>query len=773
DGDCLPAPVCGNAIKEGTEECDDGNLINNDGCDSSCNLEICEHDVGIRYSYGNSFGTGIAIGLLNSTWLDNPVQLNQMQNYLLKYFIDNNIENTTNNIHVIVKINAGDILGYKKVSGNNARGSGGGRGGIEPLYVPIYGNETILADYNSPIDNYHSNQITLNLSDIFAGNYTLSVYVEKINETDCNPDDNYAERNITIVSECCGDGDCQNDSYSDNYCYNNNVWKNLTDYFCKDGKCLFNLTSELFIDCGNKTYSSEYCFNDDVYQNYSIPGCDTGACTLTSGINKTQECGNNSSDEVKYCYNNNVWINKSELLNGCDTGICFHSSSFSSDLFDNCGLDSCNNWTDYTCEGNNKTRTRDCYDKGCSSGACFNTSNTEKQSEICIYGCTNGTCNLPVCGNNIREGIEECDDGNLNNSDNCRNNCILPKCGDNILDSGEKCDDGNTLSGDGCDKFCNNESFENNESSLSLWMCDSRLVLDDLVEPGTTSGINLTERQNNYAFEGEQIQWTVLVRDIKGINKIKDVYATVGYDNQGAGNPIQANCVEKENTSSIILPSCNARILEEQLINFSSSTMKYYTCTLTVEPDMYGEAWITTEAVTTDGLNVTMDENEYWFLNPIITLTINGNLSFNKVQPGTTSYSDTILLGNSADEKSGVRLEMFIAGTDFYDSSSSGAMCPTSNILSLSNFAYFATNGYYSTSTIGDAEGYISIPSGNRITQSKEIIGTRNYNSTMANNPANILTPGSEMALTFRLNLPEPCNGDFDTGEIYFWAEAI
>jgi len=29
------------------------------------------------------------------------------------------------------------------------------------------------------------------------------------------------------------------------------------------------------------------------------------------------------------------------------------------------------------------------------------------------------------------------------------------------------------------------------------------------------------------------------------------------------------------------------------------------------------------------------------------------------------------------------------------------------------------------------------------------------------------------MAITFRLFLPEPCNGDFDTGNIYFWGEAI
>ena len=35
----IPIPVCGNTIKEGDEECDDGNLTNGDGCSSGCVLE--------------------------------------------------------------------------------------------------------------------------------------------------------------------------------------------------------------------------------------------------------------------------------------------------------------------------------------------------------------------------------------------------------------------------------------------------------------------------------------------------------------------------------------------------------------------------------------------------------------------------------------------------------------------------------------------------------------------------------------------------------------
>ena len=311
-----------------------------------------------------------------------------------------------------------------------------------------------------------------------------------------------------------------------------------------------------------------------------------------------------------------------------------------------------------------------------------------------------------------------------------------------------------------------------------VWMCDSRAVCDDQVEPGTNPSSCLKEREQNYAFTGEQISWTVLVMDKNGINKVEDVYGTVGYDNQGAENPIEVNCVPIDKSG--IAESCNARILEEKITEFNPLVMKYYKCTLTVEPDMSGDAWITVEATDLDGEVGTMAENEYWYLNPIIALTIDGDLAFDNVRPGTSSYSDTLLVGNDADYGSGVRLEMYIAGTDFYDSSSSGAMCPSTNQLSLDNFRYFATNGYYSTMNVGgigpfsaDAEGYMGIPHGERITQAKEIIGTEMYKPSISNNIGNVLTPGSEMALTFRLDLPEPCNGDFDTGSIYFWGEAI
>ncbi len=330
--------------------------------------------------------------------------------------------------------------------------------------------------------------------------------------------------------------------------------------------------------------------------------------------------------------------------------------------------------------------------------------------------------------------------------------------------------------GTGVDLNIETEDFE-----PLVFLCGDRVVYDDATEPGRISldGETLVERINNYAFEGEQVVWEVLVVDKNGIEKIRDVYGTVG-SSQGAGNDIEVNCDFQE-VASDVSEECNARILEESLTGEDLSEIgAYYTCTFTVETadSMYGEYWLTVEAEDNDGLLGTMDENEYWFFNPVIALSIQGDLTFENVRPGTSSYSDTLLVGNDADEGSGVMMDMFISGTDFYDSSSSGAMCPTTNQLSLETFSYFVTNGAYSSlqDPRRDAEGYVPIEYG---------IGFNNPDPFYDNNEilqaqhvgpywvANILAPGAEMALTFRLDLPEPCNGDFDTGSIYFWGEAI
>jgi hypothetical protein len=353
-----------------------------------------------------------------------------------------------------------------------------------------------------------------------------------------------------------------------------------------------------------------------------------------------------------------------------------------------------------------------------------------------------------------------------------------------------------------------------------VWLCDNRIVYDDFTEPGRFEDWQsecaaecllkhpedpeereeciedcrreLLERINNYAFEGEQIKWTVLVMDKNGVEKLEDVFATIG-DVQGEGNDIEVNCqeigprnlrIEESCTDGRCIPripeECNARILEEQLEYYDKDTMQYYECTFTVETpeSMYGEYWITVEATDLDGLSGVMAENEYWFLNPVVALSIDGDMMFEEVRPGTDSYSSTMLVGNDADEGSGVLMDMFISGTDFYDSASSGAMCPTTNQLALENFRYYAVNGAYNTyqDDRSDQEGYVGINYGIGFNNPDEFYDVYEIMQVQEQSPyyaANILAPGAEMAITFKLSLPEPCNGDFDTGSIYFWGEAI
>jgi len=325
-----------------------------------------------------------------------------------------------------------------------------------------------------------------------------------------------------------------------------------------------------------------------------------------------------------------------------------------------------------------------------------------------------------------------------------------------------------------------------------IWQCGDRVLADDQIENGANN-LSLSERKNNYAFTGESIQWNVLVMDKNKIEQVTDVVGTIG-PTQGEGNDVEVECVRQNGAGDNTNPSnyCNAKILEENLTVFNPNVMAYYTCTLTVEPSMHGEYFLTVEAKDSTGLSSTMDENEFWFLNPTIALSVDGDLSFNDVRPGTTAYSKTLLVGNDAEAGSGVMLDMFISGTDFYDPAADGARCSlnsngqATNMLALTAFRYYATSGAYSTKVLNgvvgtpnplaDSEGYLGIAYGDKITQAnKLILGTAYGAGADAADwtNGNALTPGAEMALVFKLNMPEPCVGDFSDGSIFFWGEAI
>jgi cysteine-rich repeat protein len=73
-------------------------------------------------------------------------------------------------------------------------------------------------------------------------------------------------------------------------------------------------------------------------------------------------------------------------------------------------------------------------------------------TDACTTACQNARC-----GDGFAyQGVEQCDDGNTVNDDFCRNDCTYAPavCGDGVRQFGETCDDGNTLDGDDCPSDC-------------------------------------------------------------------------------------------------------------------------------------------------------------------------------------------------------------------------------------------------------------------------------------------------------------------------------
>jgi len=242
-----------------------------------------------------------------------------------------------------------------------------------------------------------------------------------------------------------------------------------------------------------------------------------------------------------------------------------------------------------------------------------------------------------------------------------------------------------------------------------IFKCGNVSFIEDCVEEGRISGCNdpLIERRTNYweewgkinswkyLFEGEQIHWDVLVMDYNRIENLEGVYGTIG-SMKGPGNDIEVECEPSEKV--IPLDSCELGEFEDEITSFNPRTMKYYDCLFTVEtPDsMEGFYWTTIETEDMEGFRAAMDEGEWIFANPVISLSINDSIKFENLTPGKTAYSNEITLSNDVEMGSGVILDMFISGTDFY-SAEEFSYCPEKQKLNLSRFSYYAENGNYST----------------------------------------------------------------------------
>jgi cysteine-rich repeat protein len=84
------------------------------------------------------------------------------------------------------------------------------------------------------------------------------------------------------------------------------------------------------------------------------------------------------------------------------------------------------------------------------------------------------TCKLATCGDTfVQAGVEQCDDGNLINTDPCVAGCLTAKCGDGFVQAGvDECDDGNMVNTDMCINTCKLAKCGDGVTQMGVEECD-------------------------------------------------------------------------------------------------------------------------------------------------------------------------------------------------------------------------------------------------------------------------------------------------------------
>tara|TARA_Y100000310_G_scaffold61798_1_gene57037 strand:- start:2878 stop:3264 length:387 start_codon:yes stop_codon:yes gene_type:complete len=64
-----------------------------------------------------------------------------------------------------------------------------------------------------------------------------------------------------LLPECTEDTECPEDYYTENYCSENDIYKDFHDFSCTDEECAETITNELITDCAEDCRDAE-CVED-------------------------------------------------------------------------------------------------------------------------------------------------------------------------------------------------------------------------------------------------------------------------------------------------------------------------------------------------------------------------------------------------------------------------------------------------------------------------------------------------------------------------------
>ncbi|MAG38200.1 hypothetical protein CMI45_02340 [Candidatus Pacearchaeota archaeon] len=282
--------------------------------------------------------------------------------------------------------------------------------------------------------------------------------------------------------------------------------------------------------------------------------------------------------------------------------------------------------------------------------------------------------------------------------------------------------------------------------------------------------------RGSYVFAGETITYYVYAAHESGKENIEDV--TLTKDGVGVGNCAVINDTVDPATDLDEF-SCNPADLDD----LDSNDGDIYACVLVVQGGWSGSAEISVEVVDEDGNVGQLGSSDLLTMNPDLSVTLTGSVSFGTVEEGDTVTSNSVFLNNVGSE--GVVMDMYIGSDDYFTDPSGGtAVCAndngvTTNGIHFGQFSYYATKGSVDS---GDNDGvFFGLGTIDCIANSDEYTNLTSYSGDLDDDcriinhleEGSLLTQGQSMSLTFQLDVPDTCEGSFTDGKFHFTGRVV
>ncbi len=401
--------VCGDTIPDPGEICDDGNLIDGDGCDSNCTLTSCGNTiltVGETCDDGNVIdGDGCDSNCTSTACGNTVVTVGETCD-------DGNLTDGDGCDSNCTPTACGNGIG---TAGEACDGGPFGSPTCDPDCTLAACGDTTL----NPAAGEQCDDGNLTSGDGCDGNCSL---------TGCG-------NGIPTAGEACDDGNLVSGDGCDSNCTTTGCGNNVltAGETCDDGNlvngdgCDDNCTPT---GCGNGvTSAGEACDDGNLI---SGDGCDSN-CTATG-------CGNSIVTAPEQCDDGNL-VNNDGCDSNCTAPGCGNGVTTPPEQCDDGNVVSGDG-----CDGN-------CMTTGCGNGIVTSGESCDDGNLVSGDGC-DSNCTPTSCGNGVTAGAEQCDDGNVADGDGCDTNCTVSGCGNGVVAGTETCDDGNLANGDGCDASC-------------------------------------------------------------------------------------------------------------------------------------------------------------------------------------------------------------------------------------------------------------------------------------------------------------------------------